>query len=612
MKILPTFTRTLIAACLVLLVPRIADAKSYRIPEITIRAEVSDDGELFIEEDLTFAFSGSYTYAFRDIPLKRGETLRQFAITDSGNNYHRETGQRPYTYIIEDTRDGVRVTWYYRAQDEQRTFNMRYVIGGAVKRHADVGELYFKFVGSGWDRPIGNVDVVVSFPEGTTPGDLKAWAHGPFHGEIEILYDATVHMWVERHPARNFFEARVTFPSGVLPGMETSSAMMGGTIHAEERVWAEEANIRREVAIRRHERWKAEQERKAELAKKYMPISIAIGLIGLGFWFYQFRRWGQPHTVRTHAVPGEIPSDHPPAVLSYLLFSRQVSPSSLVATILDLAERGYLEIHEKEIEKRGFFGRRKKVKDYEFFLSEKSVSELTHFEQDLLDFMLSKAGDGTVFTMAALKKAAQKDRTGFRKWFMNWKKLVKEAAKAEKFYEPYPVAVMVMNGLMGVAIFVTGMVLSATTDSPAGIPAIIAGLLQAILTFTLSRHTPEGRRQVVAWRGFRSHLKSVSKAMGPVTLNSADWSRYLAVGVMFGVHKDLVPKMQLEGGEGGSMVPIWYYGMAGSDGGITSLASGFSSMVTTVSSTMSSASGSGGGASGGGGGGSGGGGGGAG
>lgn len=602
---------TCVMACALFGGPDIAEAKSYQIPDITVRAEVMPDGALVIEEDVTFRFSGRFSFAYRDIPLERGETLHEFGITDRGNTYRSSTDEQPNTYTMDRTGDGVKVTWYYDAHNEERTFKMRYIIRGAVKRHADVGELYFKFIGTGWDRGIGNVDVVIRFPADVTRPELKAWAHGPYHGEVELGYDATVHLRVAPHPARTFFETRVIFPSERLPGMAASTAMMGESILAEENRWAESANLQREAAIRQHERWKAKRERQQQLASTFIPTSVVIGLVGLGFWFMQFRKWGKAHPVRVHAVPGDIPSDHPPAVLSYLLFSRQVSASSLVATILDLAERGYIEIHESEIEKRGFLGRKKMVKDYEFYLSEKPISELAEFERELLDFMLNKAGDGTVFTMQRLKAAAQKDRTGFRKWFMSWKKLVKKTADVENFYEPYPVRSMVMNAIMGSAILAAGIVMSMITSSPSGIAAIIAGGLQAILTLTLSRHTSDGRRLAMAWRGFRSHLKSVSKALGPVSLNSTEWSRYLAVGVLFGIHKDLVEKIRLSDGDGSMMVPVWYYGMAGSGDGITSLASGFSSMVTTMSSTMSSASGAGGGASGGGGGGSGGGGGGA-
>jgi uncharacterized membrane protein len=195
---------------------------------------------------------------------------------------------------------------------------------------------------------------------------------------------------------------------------------------------------------------------------------------------------------------------------------------------------------------------------------------------------------------------------------MEWIKQVKEHGKTFGFYEPIAVGPVVLNVFVGIAILGGGIALSVVTDTAAGVPAIVMGGVQALLSLTLQRHTVEGRRLVIAWRDFRTHLKNTSKALGPVSLSSGDWSRYLAAAILFGVHKKLLPRIEMIDEGGRAVWPVWYHGALGSSSGdFTALADGFSSMVTTMSSTMSSASGTGGGASGGGGGGSGGGGGGA-
>jgi hypothetical protein len=94
-----------------------------------------------------------------------------------------------------------------------------------------------------------------------------------------------------------------------------------------------------------------------------------------------------------------------------------------------------------------------------------------------------------------------------------------------------------------------------------------------------------------------------------------EWGHFMAAAIVFGMHKQLFPKLELIGDDGRGAAPVWFHGGANPagtfDDSLSSLASGLTAMVNTVSATMSSASGTGGGASGGGGGGSGGGGGGA-
>ncbi len=215
--------------------------------------------------------------------------------------------------------------------------------------------------------------------------------------------------------------------------------------------------------------------------------------------------------------------------------------------------------------------------------------------------------------MSELKKTAKKKRSAFMKWFRAWVKDVKKAGKTHEFYEPYPVKPMVLNALVGVAVGGVGGLILALTRSPVALPALITGFVVAILTAALSRHSIDGRRLYLGWKGFKKHLRSIERGLGPVTLDSRAWGCYMAAAIIFGMHKKLIPKLQMLDGQGHVIYPVWYHGVAGvgPGEGLTSMAEGLTAMVTTVSTTMSSASGVGGGASGGGGGGSGGGGGGA-
>jgi uncharacterized membrane protein len=227
---------------------------------------------------------------------------------------------------------------------------------------------------------------------------------------------------------------------------------------------------------------------------------------------------------------------------------------------------------------------------------------LRPFEKDLLDFAVGRVGDGRGFTMSGFKVYASKNRTKVQKWFRQWSKHVKEAGRREGFFEPYDAGAVLLNVGVGVVVVAAGIAVCAITSSPVGVPAIFGGAAQALLSLTFTRHTPEGRRHALAWRRFRAHLKSTSKAMGKVTLTSHEWSRYLAAAVVFGMHDKLLPALRLDDGHGRHGFPAWYVATMG-DGGIGDLAGSFSSMI----STMSSSTGAGGGASAGGGGGGGGG-----
>jgi uncharacterized membrane protein YgcG len=244
----------------------------------------------------------------------------------------------------------------------------------------------------------------------------------------------------------------------------------------------------------------------------------------------------------------------------------------------------------------------------------KPLSELEAYERDLLQFVLIEAGDSTGFSVSALRKAASGRRSRFQKFFREWNKQIADYARTLGFFEPYPVRAMAGNVLCGVLVLAAGVGMSVRSQVHVGIPAIVGGFVQAILTVTLTRRTPEGRRLMLAWKAFGSHLKSLTRGRGPVSLESSQWGRYLSAAILFGLYRQLLPNLRIQDGHEAAVYPAWFYGVPGApglDGGISGLASGLSTMVAAVNTAASSAAGAGGGASGGGGGGSGGGGGGA-
>ncbi|UCG50686.1 MAG: DUF2207 domain-containing protein, partial [Candidatus Latescibacterota bacterium] len=253
-------------------------AKSYSVDDIRITAVVGPDGSMEITENITYTFDGGFSYAFREIPTRADERVSDVVIEAGGRRYTESTDGRPGSFTITRNEGRTKVTWYYTAKNERRTFSLTYTIKGVVRRYPDTAELYFKFVGEGWDRPIGNVSVRVQMPTGVESSDLKAWAHGPLHGVVRILPSGVVSLDVSPLPARAYWEARVLCPAGHFPDVPLATERPRlQQVFAEETAWAEEANRRREAQQRRLEEEIRLARHRAALARKYLPISVLIG-----------------------------------------------------------------------------------------------------------------------------------------------------------------------------------------------------------------------------------------------------------------------------------------------------------------------------------------------
>ncbi|MCZ6650338.1 MAG: DUF2207 domain-containing protein [Acidobacteria bacterium] len=586
-------------------------AKNYDVRRVHIQATVRSDGGVEVEETLVFSFRGSYKYAYRDIPLTAGQNVSRVAVAEKGTAYREDSSAAAGTYSVTRKARGVQVRWNYRARNEEREFRFSYWLTGAVTRHDDVAELYMKFVGDAWDRPMGRVVVDLHLPEGNT-APVEAWAHGPLFGDVQILSNSHVQFKVAPLPANTFWEGRVLFaPSAVGALSPAGDGDRADDIRAQEAQWALEANRMRDAARARARRSAERQVWQGQWASRLWPLCLLLGLAALVVWLMLWRQYGRPHRVASIAVPGEVPSPHPPALVARLL-TGTVGTRALVATLLDLARRGHYRISEKRETRQGWFGHTRIETDYLFETTGEKI-DLLELEEDLVAFVHGLVGRRKAFRMSELKKAAKGQTRKLRRWFEKWRRHIGRLARKEGLLEPVPVRPMILNALCGVLVAAAGGVVCLVTRSPAGVPAIAGGLLQALGTAALTRRTPQGRRLYLAWKAFMAHIKKISRSLGPVSLTSGEWERYLIYAVIFNLHTPLgkVMERSLHGSSTGFFP--WFVGAHSGSGaaGVSGLSVGITSMVGAISSTMSSATGGGGGASVGGGGGAGGGGGGA-
>ena len=94
-----------------------------------------------------------------------------------------------------------------------------YKLAGAVEAGSDVAELYWKFVSDGWSQYSENVTCTIYLPaaQGASidKGTIRAWAHGPLNGRVEIFTNQDSAGAVYEVPevgSEEFAEARMCFP----------------------------------------------------------------------------------------------------------------------------------------------------------------------------------------------------------------------------------------------------------------------------------------------------------------------------------------------------------------------------------------------------------------
>ena len=573
--------------CLLVL-PAYLEAKKFDLDDLRIRAEVQLDGRLRVVEDITYDFDGRFRYAFRTIPLKPGESISEIRVVEDSHPLVASSSEEPGTYQVSRSSSGVKIRWNFRARNEKRTFRLDYTVTGAVRKHLDAAELWWAFVGPGWSRPFRHIEARIEFASAISPSDLetRAWWRGSRPTRSLDPGDGTVRGVVENHPRRSSWEVRMVFSPLLVPDLaQTSGVTALDQIVAETSGWELELQER----LRRENE---EREERARLAALLFPWMAALGLLGLGIWFLFYVQYGRAPEVSFSPVPGEVPSDHSPVFAEYILHGR-VGARSIVTVLVDLASRSHLTIREEKIRKDGWFGSKEKL-DYSFVVKPGELEDLKDFERDLLRFCLQQTGQAGEFKMSHLVKAAKKNKSTFHKWFRDWVKQVKRRGKELGIYEDWPGGVIAMNLIAGLLLAIAGGIVCAISGSPAGVPAIIGGGLQAALTATLRRRTATGQKWYLIWKNLKSFIRS---RLASTRVDSFEWEnvdRVVVAATALGLNKELDRLSLLQGGQ--TAVVPWF---VAADGSGSPTLTGLGSMVRSISPSMSSSSGvsSGGGAS---------------
>jgi uncharacterized membrane protein len=576
--------------------------KNYWIESVKIDAQVNSDGSMDIKEARTYAFEGNFHWASYQLPLEKTGGLLNFKVEEQGRPYLHSESETEGTYNYSQSPEFFQAKWFFNAQNETKTFVLSFRVLNVIKVYDDAAVLYYKFVGTGWDRPSKNVEATIHPPQPILKEEVKAWAHGPLWGLLEILDNGTIKTYVSGLPQRTFWEVRALYPTELFYQVkEKLNRQIVSSIMKEEAKWAEEANKKREETIKKIE---------AKKARKRYGKWIVVGISGICFlgWWYLYDRYGKKHKVPfPDTMYSELPSETPPALLSYLLYERQIGGTALVSTILDLARRGFLKINEGVEEKKSIFGRSKKhlySLELQRDFHSKNTNQIADFEENLLTFIFDNLAEGKDIVDF---KTLTKKRTKFIEWFREWSKKLSKLGEAKGYYEKESLKARNKSFYLLIPLIAVTVISAIFFEEWALVSGAMAMLI-FILSFMIPRRNPQAELEVKKWKALKKYLQKYNFLKERRDSFIENVSSYLVYGVVLGLTGKIIKRMV-------EMVPeekqaqVWYwYGYYGGHAGFSpsGLGDAISSLVAQATSTMSSASGTGGGASGGGGGGAGG------
>lgn len=520
------------------LIPFSEEERHFRITDADVDVEVQDDASIRVTEELTFKFVGGFQGAYRDIPLAEGVRASNVRVSE-GSDAYKPGGNttlgsygRPGTYgaqqLTLDDRDGgptggFRVVWHYSAANESKTFTVSYDVEGVARAYDDVVVVPWAVWGSQWQFWLDDLDAEISLASGDASPE-QAWLRPRSLGDEPELNAGSASVDVQRLAAGEETALTAVFPRDAFRSVEGAQA---GTQEEFDEFLVGEQKLDDDNGP-----WS----KFAALAGgSIVAVEIGWTLIVLGIVALMYLRARERPMREVPKHLPEPPEEIPPALAYAYAHEGEFDDRLVLATLLDLVDRGFYEAKPSE------------GKELDLVLSRlKDRPDGTKLEQyevkarDFFDLLLEKGP-------CELGKLKNRIPNHSAKWRAKWESLVDALNDAEGKKIKFDVdlvkartrlAWVALAGylLIGIAFF------DRTHQVAIPLFAALAGwtLLYVGPASALKRQHPESRLRQKQWTAFSNWTRDFPRLADdpPATLDL--WRRILVFAVAFGTAERVI------------------------------------------------------------------------
>lgn len=471
-------------------------SRRYWLESFDASIQVHEDGAIEVTERLTFRFDGGFNGIYRDIAVEF-ETpwgldydlrLSPLSVTDGHgaalrNETHRRGGEFRFKVWIPDARDA------------SRTVVLRYSVRRAL-RFPEAAEgfdahdqLYWNVTGDRWTVPILSASVRVVLPEAVAGEPWVRGLVGPYGGGDDRVR-------IER-PAHN--EVLVRAGRKLEPG-EGLTIVVGWT----------PGTVRRPTLA----------ERASELLADNWPLAtpVAVFLLMLAvFW----RRGRDPSLDRSIMVRYEPPEGMLPAEVGTLI-DEKVDLRDIVATVIDLAVRGYLRI-EESVREGWLFDSTATT----FVRLKQADSSLRPYESKILEGLFERADEVTMEDL----------ETRFYKRISEIKSELYDRLTEQRLFRARPDRVRIFWFVVAALVLPIWITLGLALGQPAFlIAAPFTSLAVGVFAAFMPARTAVGRARFLDVKGFEEFLgRTEAERFKTLDLPATTFEEYLPYAMALGV-----------------------------------------------------------------------------
>lgn len=566
-------------ACLFLLMgvflpQSILSAKEYSIPEIQVDVQINADGSLKITEHRTYVFDGSYTWANYRLPKSGYSAIREITVSENGEPFINLNTEEPGSFLIEESNDAYNIKWFYRAEDETRTFSISYILQDAIVIGPEWSEFFWTYAASGREKSTETFGIMLQLPDSIPPSDLHYWVREPAWAINATTLENGLEFYGSGISRSQAVTIRSVFPTYVF---DEALIQVTDSTFSLDQAENEEANLREQRKLAAEE----EQQQKS-MAIEYSIILAGLSLIAFIFFY---RKYGLRHKVRLSVSESiMIPGREKPATIGWLLMHRTITSGHLIATLLDLARMGFFRLQENKADEVGFF----ESKDNYYSVHPKSkdlrTDDLEAYETSLLEFVNDRVrSDGNKF-----EDIFDFKKTEVSKWFQSWKKELKAFCDSKEWVDKESYKGLYWN--LGVQFVIEAFAFAGIFFiHPIMALSLIVTTIFMALSFTITRRTPKGEETYKRWKSYKNALKNAKEH----SIRDEHLGKHFIYSIALGISKQHIEPL-FEQHPGAATSLYWIVILPGSSSSPADIAGSFSNLAATATTSASGGSFSGG------------------
>lgn len=504
--------------------------QEYQIPGIKVEVEILRNGALQINESRHYQFQGSFSWADYRLPRDGFDEMRNIRVSEQDQDYQLSDSGDPGTYSVTESDDEIVITWHYEAVDTERTFTISYDLDGAIQHGPEWSEFFWTWIGSGREKSTSDFEVSIDFPEELPPDSLYYWSRAPVD-LIELAHMGSQLTISGQNISRSqSVPVRILMPVSLF---DTNTITNREPTIQLERIIAEENEI-----VEREER---RAERRAAFAELAPGITALLSLVSMGIFIALYRRYGKRYQTTTYSTVSTtmVPGRAEPALVGRLLSFYQTHSNHLIATLFDLARRGWFTLEEEQTEKKWY--QSKPATEFVISTAEQPPEEsLEEWERMVVDYVNSRLQIGK----SKLSEVFGSSDSSTMKWYPKWSKKVKSAFKERKWKDEESTKGVYLNLILQGLILILSIVLMVS-GGMIGVIALIVSVVSLASSTALIRRTKEGEETYMRWKVYRDGLKNADERI----LFKDRLDRHFVYAIAFGLREKELIKLIEKGSQ---------------------------------------------------------------